>query len=94
MRGTSVATSIGMTDDDDLPTIDRSVLASASGGMRWEDFRPSENVEDRRGWTRRQHDSVRPRYLPPPTIGPRTPGDLPSQAGLDDLIELGRRRRR
>lgn len=53
-----------------------------------EDLRPSQNVENRRGWTRR----VRPTYLPPPEVGPRTSGDLPSQAGLDDLIALGRRR--
>jgi hypothetical protein len=73
--------------------IDLADLSSVSGGMRWQDLRPSENVEDRRGWTPAQHRAVRPSYLPPPVVGPRTPGDLPSQAGLDDLIAMGRRRR-
>jgi hypothetical protein len=69
-------------------------LAAVTGGMRWEDMRPSENVEDRRGWSRRRSMSVRSPVLPPPKVGPRYPGDLPEQAGLDDLIAMGRRRRR
>jgi hypothetical protein len=77
-----------------LVAIDLADLSSVSGGMRWEDFPPSNNVEDRRGWTRAQHRAVKPTYLPPPEVGPRTPGDLPSQIGLDDLIAMGRRRRR
>ncbi|MBA2544973.1 MAG: hypothetical protein H0V17_35345 [Deltaproteobacteria bacterium] len=82
------------TEIQELPSIAGTDLASASGGMRWEDFRPSQNVEDRRGWTRRQHNAVPPSYLPTPQVGPRTPGDLPSQAGLDDLISSGKKRRR
>ncbi len=78
-------------DSDELPTVPERLLAKTSGGMRWEDFRPSTNVEDRRGWTRRQHDAVPPQHLPAPQVGPRTPGDLPSQAGLDD-IKVPRRR--
>jgi hypothetical protein len=77
-----------------LQQIDHEQLSRISGGMRWEDFPPSQNVEDRRNWTPQQHRQVRPQYLPPPQVGPRTPGDLPSQAGLDDLIAMGQRRRR
>jgi hypothetical protein len=92
----AIALTAGMSapDFDDDPTeLDALNLSATSGGMRWEDLPPSPNVEDRRGWTRRQHDAVRPVSLPPPAVGPRTPGDLPSQAGLDDLIAMGRRRR-
>ena len=80
-------------DADEVPTVPQRLLTTVSGGMRWEDLPPSQNVEDRRGWTRQQHDQVKPTYQPPTPLGPRTPGDLPSQAGLDDLIALGRRRR-
>ena len=76
-----------------MKTIDDTTLATVSGGMRWEDLPRSENVEDRRDWTPDQHRRVRPQSLPPPDIGPRTPGDLPSQIGLDDLERLGRGRR-
>ena len=90
----SIAPSKRMQDHLELEAISPADLASASGGMRWEDLPPSSNVEDRRGWTRQQHNQVKPQYLPPPPQPPRTPGDLPSQAGLDDLIAMGRRRRR
>lgn len=77
-----------------MKPIDDTTLATVSGGMRWQDLPASENVEDRRGWTRQQHNSVPRENLPPPTVGPRTPGDLPSQIGLDDLDALGRSMRR
>ena len=69
-------------------------LLAVSGGMKWEHMRPSENVEDRRGMSRR--DSMRARGTPVAPLPPlhRTPGDLPSQAGLDDLDKHVRRRRR
>ena len=67
-------------------------LATVHGGMRWEDMRPSTNVEDLRGVPRSKHP--RTRYQPPPKPEPRFEGDLPSQLGLDDLIRMGQRRRR
>jgi hypothetical protein len=72
--------------------IDISVLAQVTGGMNTEGFPISENVEDRRGMSVK--DSMRaksPAVAPlPPLV--RTPGDLSSQAGLDN-INVGRRRR-
>jgi hypothetical protein len=67
-------------------------LTTVHGGMRWEDMRPSTNVEDRRGIPRRYHP--RPQYQPPTKPEPRFEGDLPSQLGLDDLMRMGQRRRR
>lgn len=78
----------GMRVDDELSL---EQLATVHGGMRWQHFRPSQNVEDRRGSSQR---SPRPRALPIPELGPRYDGDLPSQAGLDDVIRMQRRRRR
>jgi hypothetical protein len=77
---------------DQVDTIDLGELATVSGGMQWEQFRPSENVEDRRGASPREGRQPAPRMAPLPPIV-RTPGDLPSQAGLDDLATLGRRGR-
>ena len=60
-------------------------LAAVTGGMNTDGFRPSENIEDRRGMS--LDDSMR---APSPQVEPlpplvRTPGDLSSQAGLDDI---------
>lgn len=77
---------------DQTDTIDPAQLAAVTGGMQWEQFRPSENVEDRRGESARASRQPAPRVAPLPPIV-RTPGDLSSQAGLDDLATLGRRRR-
>ena len=75
-----------------MKTIDLEQLASVTGGMKWEDFRPSENVEDRRGLTPRQ--SMRVKSPPAPALPPlvRQPGDLSSQAGLDDIKTRARHR--
>jgi hypothetical protein len=70
--------------------IDDDELATVSGGMRWEDFPESQNVEDRRGMTRYQ--SMHAKSAPAAPLPPlqRTPDDLSHQAGLDD-IKLRRR---
>ena len=68
-----------------MKVIDLDALAAVSGGMQWEQMRPSTNVEDRRDWTPAQTRRAKIEYLPEPVVGPRTPGDLPSQAGLDDI---------
>ncbi len=72
-------------------------LATVCGGMQWKQFRPSTNVEDRRGLTRWQSLHVHPTPPPPLPRLVRTPGDLSSQLGLDDIDHLAqqlRRRRR
>jgi hypothetical protein len=89
-----------MTNDDEIDRSHRrnlvaaplslAELAAVCGGMKWEDFRPSENVEDRRGLSPRESMRVRPQMPPPLPPLQRTPGDLSSQAGLDDI----KRRRR
>ena len=60
-------------------------LAGVHGGMKTDDFRRSENIEDRRGLS--PEDSLRVNSPPPPPLPPlvRAPGDLSSQAGLDDI---------
>ena len=68
-------------------------LAAVTGGMRWEDMDESRFVEDRRGWSRQRNQQVRSPTYPMPGPGPRHPGDLPSQLGYDDLVNLGRRMR-
>ncbi|MBA3503106.1 MAG: neutral zinc metallopeptidase [Myxococcota bacterium] len=77
-----------------MTPIDDALLVGVSGGMRWEDFRPSENVEDRRHLSPRESMRIRPAPVAPLPQAPRTPGDLPSQAGIDDIARHGRRRRR
>ncbi len=68
-----------------MKTIKNEQLAAVTGGMKWEEFRPSTNVEDRRGLTRWQ--SMHVKATPPPPLPPlvRTPNDLSHQAGLDDI---------
>lgn len=65
--------------------LDRADLAAVRGGMNTDGFRRSTNIEDRRGMS--PEDSLRARTPPvaplPPLI--RRPGDLSSQAGLDDI---------
>jgi len=69
----------------EMQHIDEDELATVSGGMRWEDFRPSENVEDRRGMT--PYQSMHAKSPPAAPLPPlqRTPDDLSHQAGLDDI---------
>ena len=74
-----------------MKTIDDEVLASVSGGMRWQDFRESTNVEDRRGMTPWQSMHVKSPPAAPLLPLHRTPNDLSHQAGLDD-IKIPRRR--
>ena len=73
-RGAMTNTEIDLTD-----------LAGVNAGMNTDGFRPSDNVEDRRGTSLRDSLNVPlPRAEPlPPLV--RTPGDLSSQAGLDDI---------
>lgn len=47
------------TDNDKavlMKTIDLETLSTVTGGMRWEDFRPSTNVEDRRSPAAKKRD--------------------------------------
>ena len=71
-------------------TITTLDLSTVSGGMRWQDLPPSQNVEDRRNLSPRESMRVRSEPVAPSPRVPRTPGDLPSQLGIDDI---GRRRR-
>lgn len=68
-----------------MTNIDPEALAAVSGGMKWQEFRPSTNVEDRRGMSRWQ--SMHARSHPAPPLPPltRTPNDLSHQLGLDDI---------
>ena len=72
-------TALPASDDDVPTTIGNEQLESVSGGMKWEDFRRSTNVEDRRtpagkrrdeAWWERSHQ--------PPTVPlpPRRPEGL------------------
>ena len=65
--------------------LDLTDLAVVNGGMNTDGWRPSENIEDRRGMTLEESmNAPTPKVEPlPPLV--RTPGDLSSQAGLDDI---------
>ena len=68
-----------------MTSISRRILAAVAGGMKWQQFRRSTNIEDRRGlsrWESLHVQSPLPPPLPPLT---RTPNDLSHQAGLDDI---------
>jgi len=73
-----------------VKTIDLEQLAIVTGGMRLD---PNEvaQIEDRRGMSYRQSRRQRQPLPPPLQRPPREPGDLASQAGIDDI---GRHRRR
>lgn len=60
-------------------------LAAVRGGMKTDGFRRSDNIEDRRGLS--PEDSLRVPTTPAAPLPPliRAPGDLSSQAGLDDI---------
>jgi hypothetical protein len=60
-------------------------LAAVRGGMNTDGFRRSENIEDRRDMS--IQDSLAAPTVPGPALPPltRAPGDLSSQAGLDDI---------
>jgi hypothetical protein len=73
-----------------MQNIDLAELAGVCGGMNIDNFRPSQNIEDRRGLTRKESMSVKSPPAPPLPPLVRTPGDLSSQAGLDSI---GRRHR-
>ena len=72
-----------------LIDIDPAGLAGVRGGMNLDGARRSDNIEDRRDMS--LADSMRAPTLPSAPLPPlvRKPGDLSSQAGLDD-IRLGR----
>lgn len=76
-----------------MDTIDVDLLAGVCGGMKWEQFRPSTNIEDRRGMSRYQSMHAHSPPAPPLPRLTRSPGDLPSQAGLDDVGRHGHHRR-
>ncbi|MGN6108468.1 MAG: hypothetical protein ACTHU0_25410 [Kofleriaceae bacterium] len=66
----------------DLEVLSSEALATATGGMRWEQFRRSTNVEDRRSpaairrdqewWDRTQRPST-PDPMAPTSPGPTAP---------------------
>jgi hypothetical protein len=65
--------------------LDPADLGAVHGGMRTDDLPLSENIEDRRDMT--LEESQRVEWPQPPPTPPliRTPGDLPSQLGIDDI---------
>jgi hypothetical protein len=65
------------------------------GGMHLDPSEVSTNIDDRRGETRQQARARQRHPEPLPTLPPlvRHPGDLSSQAGLDDIKASTRRRR-
>ena len=70
-----------------ITQLDPFDLATVRGGMNLDSLPESTNVDDRRGMTRYQSMHVKtppPQPLPPLV---RTPGDLPSQAGVDDITK-------
>lgn len=66
-------------------TISPLDLARVQGAMNTTGFRQSTNIEDRRGKSLK--DSLRAESPPAEPLPPliRRPGDLSSQAGLDDI---------
>jgi hypothetical protein len=68
-----------------ITEIDPSAIAGVCGGMNLDNVPLSPNVEDRRGMS--LEDSLRAPTRPGPPLPPliRRPGDLSSQAGLDDI---------
>ncbi|HET7504352.1 MAG TPA: hypothetical protein VFK02_25195 [Kofleriaceae bacterium] len=68
-----------------MTPLDITDLAATHGGMKTDGFRRSTNIEDRRGLSPAMSMRVRttPALPLPPLV--RRPGDLSSQAGLDDI---------
>lgn len=68
-----------------MQNIDLAELAGVVGGMNTEGFRRSTNIEDRRDMS--IEDSLKAPNTPGPAMPDlvRSPGDLSSQAGLDDI---------
>lgn len=75
-----------------MKTLDPDQLVAVTGGMKWEDFRPSTNIEDRRGLSPWQSMHVKSPPAPPLPPLVRTPNDLSHQAGLDDIHLPARKR--
>ena len=69
-------------------TISPTDLAHVQGAMNTTGFRRSTNIEDRRGMS--LEESMRAESPPAEPLPPliRHPGDLSSQAGLDDIGRL------
>ena len=69
-------------------TISPTDLARVQGAMNTTGFRRSTNIEDRRGMS--LEESLRVPSPPAEPLPPlvRHPGDLSSQAGLDDIGKL------
>jgi hypothetical protein len=68
-----------------MKTIGIASLGSIHGGMKWEDFRRSPNVEDRTGLTEAESRSAKSTPPAPLPDLVRHRGDLSNQAGLDDM---------
>jgi hypothetical protein len=68
-----------------MTTIDIGSLDSIHGGMRWEDFRRSPDVEDRTGLSEAESLSAKTTTPAPLPELVRHRGDLANQAGLDDM---------
>ena len=67
------------------PQLDTADLGAVRGGMITDGFRRSDHVEDRRDMS--PEDSINAPTIPAAPLPPllRRPGDLSSQAGLDDI---------
>jgi hypothetical protein len=68
-----------------MKPIDSGSLGSIHGGMKWEDFRRSPDVENRTGLTEAESLSVKSTPPAPLPKLVRHRGDLANQAGLDDM---------
>ena len=70
-----------------LTPVDRLDHATVRGGMNLDGVPASTDIDDRRGLTPSQ--SLHAKSPPAPPLPPlvRTPGDLASQAGLDDITK-------
>jgi hypothetical protein len=66
-----------MNNQDDTETVGLEELATVTGGMKWEDFRPSTNVEDRRSPAGiRSDQEYWDRSHAPAPLPPSRPADL------------------
>jgi len=77
-----------------MQTIHMDDLAIVCGGMHLDPREVSDNIDDRRGLTPWQSMHVKRPPVPPLPPLVRHPGDLSSQAGLDDIALIPRHRRR
>jgi hypothetical protein len=81
----TVTTGIALARRVAMTEIQLDVLRSVRGGMNTKNLPLSTNIEDRRQMTPWQSTHVATTPAPPIQRPPRRPGDLPSQAGIDDI---------